>query len=1672
MCLLFLLLGFASPCGIAGGNKYRSGILASISLMIEHWETIIWAIIELERIHRVRYDPDWYYQMLVKKPAKNEAPGLASSPVSPRSGSLPPSSGFDSIKHFSFASNSQNSPEDDLVDDLSRMQVEHSYHHSWLTQGVPLVYGSVLDSGEPMEQEPSSKRTKRVASCVIKRKHSPEEGKKKRLEQQVSEGRNPSFSFFIENKPDFQCQPRESISDRSPPPDHRGDSSSRASPSSSRTPPSFSISPGFYVSESPTAEASRLISFRNQKRQGKNEPDGYFVGDTTNGILRSALKNKYYFGPEFEECHPCSSVDPAIGRKDRTFDFLEIKFRVLNKQPGYKFGLKKGMVCAIYPYKGRYFELCAPFVNPLPASLASLAEGRYVPINHEQSAVFAQQQESWDEVIIQQLQQFENAIYSKLQDRFVRLGDVYSIEPSPLQAQTNIRCIGRGQCAVVWQLGNSNLVFRRYAGHTKEQAEEQAWVQEASYATYEQLAYAHEQDSGKLKLESDIGLPQPMSLFSTRVYSRFISLPSLDGSYSLYEIQPLIPREELVEHYLDLFMSYGSDSPVELPLYELLGTARRGERKTVGLREVMRAVIASIVQQLAVVSKNLAQYQSARRKGSLNIGIDAKIANYQVRFTDESDYENGKPLEAYVSNYDGYPPNLSFHLADQQDDDFGTIDFSPGSEQAKAEQKCREKQRVIENALFRGGPLYDLLNDYFKMFGFTWAFVERSTNLTTLNKQLVKMLASIANEYDARARKSEAPVFIARATMLEFFMELVNEQIGSINSNNRKDANYDPDTDEIPLISMQHILDYQKKSAKFHQVFRIHLMAAEIGAMVNPRRYTMPKVEFPVSDKQSQWLKAIRDQFSLHIMAFFHWNDINGLHDFLMAIVDDTIGDLPGYIHDLNTRIQNLNARTNGMLSSLLASENTEAIMGLLADILDSEPGVGGEQMTSHSGQSGLTPWVLKQCQLTGSCSHSNREHQLYHQYLQNLYLARSISLKTSPTESDISNSGRASEFVQPGFQLAMDHLNMHGIAFQQRSTHQSYLGLLSDLLRVKQTRMVAAFRNALRFHQRRKGARQDRNDDAEKLLQALQRGGNFNSDNQPTVAETVRDRNLMLLASMVLDRPFIWVQPSGIVVDPQTGLLKQPPLIRRYELKVSSNNARDSIYLEPQEQVLSVAQLRDLVDADAASQKPGHYFIFADPAAGQWSILDPGRHFTESIGSTDPDIHPHPLLTEVLKANKIAVRGHVTGASDDKVVAYRSFLNYFLTQHGYRRAGVPTDHFCLLRALLAFINYKTGSHLTLEAFKAKLRMFLARLLMKLRLNADATIADFNLLQAMGLDFLLLIMNELTLTPQDFAGPFHSTNEVWGDYNLIVLAAVTFNIEIPFLHLNVDTQIEGQQTVIEHHVAMPDGQLQEIDLNTGLIPGVMLFFDDPYLNHWDLAFQFSAAHMAPFFHWLPVSEPEISHTSGTGIPASLSSTRHQNQSPTPIDEENLLMLEELLQETDFNPLSQYHSGDMAGDDLTGDDNVMIEPAPDYWQVSYEPAPLPYSSEYPVMMNHGSAHPHPMMIGGANPQQFTLSGQPLESPVEPQPQQVPAYHLPGHPHLHLHQHLQPPNVLAFPPIAPPLQHLIRHPSPQSVPSPQPIVGYGQNDVMDLEPLGISMAAALLIMRNRDFYSSRR
>ena len=1153
---------------------------------------------------------------------------------------------------------------------------------------------------------------------------------------------------------------------------------------------------------------------------GRAKPDGYFIGDSCLSVSSTTLSSHQRFGSEFRFLQNQHFDFTSPSRAAREWDYTAIKFRVLKEQPTYKFGLKDGMLCNVYEHDRvvrhqnelLWVELCAPYIEVPEASLYAMNNAVFQPINNDIARADTELQEGEARIMLL-LRGFEAEAGSAGARMFIGKGNTVSLQtPS---GSDIVKCIGHGQCATVWQPGDYRLVFRRYGGHTYNSATEQAAVQQASNTIHEQLAHARDLRRDKLKQVEDIGLPNPMSLFSTRVLSRFLIQPSQDGHYALYEVQPLIPSDELVEHFLLEFAQLANRQQeaasltTKVPLYRLrMGPAERDHEYAVkSYGYLWTVIIKEILEQLLTVSKNLEEYRKSHDgEDLLGIGIDSKIANYQVRFAYLANHGSPGELRAFLANYDGYPPNLTL--------------FNK------------------ETVLFKGGPLYDLLNEYFRGFGFTNEFVTRSMNLTTLEKQALKMLASVASEtaqHDPGGR------------VLQFTLEIVNRWLREQRSQG----------EEVTTWTLEDIKTYQEKSGRYHRAVRLHLLAAELGWKVNPKVYGVRSADFPVNDNQADWLSKIRTRFSSHIMAFFHLNEIDKLEQFLIAILDydfnassaethRKLSALPTDVVEIVQTVQTLLESGGQVFGDVVHDGDVETMMELLSDVFDQQRRSSSNLLVS--GTRALPARMnLHRCQHTGSCSHSQREHALFHFWLERFFLYRSFSIN----ESDVKEPLQGARHRIPQFEL-QEMLQRFNLGLEVVSEHHSRRSLLATLLQVPEARLLAGFRNALHRLQRQGGAKRQEHQ-AETLEQLL-----------GELSETLRlggldsNRNILLLNSLLLDRDFIVLEGGG--VSGRDGFV-----IRQYQLHQTYLQDKERVTLELNSKLLNSDDLRSLVQRMSIGEDSPHYFIFRGSKAGDWYILRPQWWQNQIDGDDDlnpvmnPDVSPSPLFLALARELRRPPRTTTaSNMSHARLQAYRQALLEFLKRYEYiTLPPPPNDNHCLFHALTVILGVN-DQKMSKEVLMRKLRHFLAKLLLQVNLGESyedhLTGAELMLINQIGPTALVDMLDELSVTEDAQAGPYHQQTDVWGDYNMILIAAVAFDIDIPFTFFNLHNPGGNPNDVMEHNFAMHNGTVPVLDV-TQQQPPVMIVFGE-HANHWEVVVQNNAEDLViPHVPWINTPSP-------------------------------------------------------------------------------------------------------------------------------------------------------------------------------------------------------------------------
>ena len=901
-------------------------------------------------------------------------------------------------------------------------------------------------------------------------------------------------------------------------------------------------------------------------------------------------------------------------------------------------------------------------------------------------------------------------------------------------------------------------------------------------------------------------MPQPMSIVSTRVLSQYEVLPSLDGSYALYEIQPLIPDDELVEKYLSRFAATMRDSELKfrqyctIPLYDSeVITGGRVSSSLHLINEVWTEILEGILQQLLIVSQNLDEYRQAHESNQLlGIGIDPKIGNYQVRFIEMIHPDSPRQFKAFLANYDGYPPNLT--LFNQK------------------------------SVLFKGGPLYDLLNEFFSGFGFTDQFVSRSIKLTTLQQQALKMLASIATDTEKVDPK---------LNVLQYSLEIVNRWLLD---------NKLVEGVEFQLTKLD-VQGYRQKSSRYHKAVRLHLLAAEIGAGVDPDHYSIPSTEFPVNQEQKDWLQRIRRHFTLHIMAFFHLGQKEKLEQLLLALLDDDISRLPTDMRQVLEKVDQLIQKDGATVLQMVGERDYAALMELLMDAFAQSELNPADVL--WEGRSSALPEDLQRCGLTGSCSYSRREHQIYHLWLERFFLFRILPMQGLPMREQPVREQPVREQPDTALRVEDEHnapLNKEGLTqwllkqgLAMASQHTSSLSVLAHLLRIPEDRAISALRNALSRGKNKRWVRQMENAQVlEELLKELSEHFKLGEKNP--------HRNILLLNSLLLDRNFVLIQPTVNTL----GTF----LIKDYELRVAANDDETSLRLELNETILNEAQLADLITDIRSGTCSARYFIYQGTKDDLYILRPVGMAEAEEERLGDPDENISPLLTGIINnMNQPDFPSSPSNFSLERVNAYREALRNMMDSYGYvYLPPPPVDHHCIFQALAAYLRCYGYHNVTKDQVMLRLRNYIAKLLLKIALNRQQLspmsiddlltppeVALFNL----GVGTLLEMLEEMAVPEDVLQGPSYvgSEYQVWAHQNTFFLAAQAFNISIPYTLFN-----QLNNGVIEHHVAQPDGFVSFVDFNQP--PPAMIVFGQ-HLNHWELVVPHHLeATVTPILPWV------------------------------------------------------------------------------------------------------------------------------------------------------------------------------------------------------------------------------
>ena len=371
--------------------------------------------------------------------------------------------------------------------------------------------------------------------------------------------------------------------------------------------------------------------------------------------------------------------------------------------------------------------------------------------------------------------------------------DTHSIYVPGYSQPVVASCIGRGQCKAVIEFQGvfQGLAFSWYRGHTLESAQLMVGIQGASLAAYEEIAAGVGVDQ--------IEKPSLHSTRSTRAPSEYRIIPSIDGTWTVVEIQHRIAPENLAQTYLKLALTKPSGYKVRIPVKirvvvndlpgpetddDTYGFPRGRLTKVVTesmafpIQKIMYRIIEEAICQLVLFTRSLEGVRSLDNI-PISIGIDSKLHNYRVDFFLNSSAHRSDEFGVTLKNFDNEPPNLKI-LRDGE-------------------------------PMYQGGPLYDMISEVFPDSHLQDEFVNRIQKVTQFRKLLIKLLGSIAADY----YKYQDEIQIE----FQWFLDVVNSEIKHQN------------IDETP-VQWQEVKDYILNSQRSHKAFRLYLWACQLAAWV------------------------------------------------------------------------------------------------------------------------------------------------------------------------------------------------------------------------------------------------------------------------------------------------------------------------------------------------------------------------------------------------------------------------------------------------------------------------------------------------------------------------------------------------------------------------------------------------------------------------------------------------------------------------------------------------------------------------------------------------------------------------------------------------------------------------------------------------------------------------
>ena len=1090
--------------------------------------------------------------------------------------------------------------------------------------------------------------------------------------------------------------------------------------------------------------------------------------DTVEDCETLDLLNKDMFGEAYRE-YACrrryypSQPEPA----NRSADFIEVFVRVQDYPEEYldhkkqdRAYINEDMLCIVTSDDDREYEFCIRFHSYEPLSLFHLAKNRIIPVKH----VVQSEEKEFERRIEAFLQAFEQVASSERYNE----ADVQKIDVPGL-GEVTASCIGRGQCKAVIEFTGlfQGLAFSWYRGHSLESAGLMVGLQRASLAVFEEIAVGI--NTGDNGWGGGIDQIKKPSLYgSTRAPSEYKIIPSPDGTYSVVEIQHRIAPENLAQTYLKLMLTNPLGHQVPIPVKyqveiddrpvndpdEMFDRGRkksdRAETETSNfpIEKIMYRIIKEVIRQLVQFTESLNSVRSLENI-PVGIGIDSKLHNYRVDFLLRSSTRGPDSFDVNLKNFDNEPPNL----------------------------------KLLEHGepLYRGGPLYDMISEVFPNSRLQQDFVDRVQKITGLRKLLIKLLVSIASDYQKYQLQTQIN--------FQWFLDVVNIEM------NANGLTEDP-------ITLEEVQKYMENSQQSHKAFRLYLWACHIAARVYPGRFKMPAAYIPVNHDQKRWLDDVHARYEAAVTGLVTLNQFDQLHILLQQILNDEpvfkpVAALhahqPTHLESYMARIQHMLRSVGASINEWLHPDNGEPRLQALESAIIDFVTAPDESLSTELGAGYQSYCLHAELPLL-----NQGEHQLLHDWHR---IWRQVRMQCRLPPQLLSQPPAC---LSQGCDLfaVLGYLQKYLSSLQISMGFHSAQAAVASLFALTEARAEALIRRV-------QMASRDiwQSDIAAQNLEHVRSW--FASSVNGEHAENYDQLSLFAGLLMEEGRLYVYEFPDGIF----SGIT---------ELGMTYD---EHGYWIPFKRFIPQGGV-DFQNFTPTPTKPRRV-LFHIQSAGHdlWHSVSPGT----PVSLSEPDDGPNFFFK--VKATPRPQQGQ---HNKDYLKQYTANLNTFLMATRMRRVNIARDGACLYHAVGRVLGFTAGQ------VKNRILALLQTIRHKYLLNLEATDNQQPTVVAPYTDIELFLMNWFGPMLDELDEELNMQG-LWNDFNMILLAANAFDIPIIYIapsiapiiqpehaQLNLIQVAPGQQPVNLEQAGNQQGKLAQA------LHGPLIFFEGE-TAHWDVA---------------------------------------------------------------------------------------------------------------------------------------------------------------------------------------------------------------------------------------------